>query len=209
MMGGMARVFSYDTPRDERMEPYPIEEIIKETDLFYTWGMVDLASQMTALNVTSANIRNQFNLNAEFGYNNNMEAEVSYERYLYDYVRVFGGVNVENTIPDNLDSLSITAVAGLRFLTPYLFNLDVRIDDRLRPRIGIGRSVMIFPSLSVFGYYEYQADFGVITDFENQVNYESETVWSAGLEYLLGKNISLLASYDNRFGAGGGLSLRF
>ncbi|WP_020534834.1 multicopper oxidase domain-containing protein [Lewinella cohaerens] len=209
MMGGMARVFSYDTPRDERMEPFPTEEITKETDLFYTWGMVDLASQMTALNVTSANIRNQFNLSAEFGYNNNMEAEVSYERYLYDYVRVFGGVNVENTIPDNLDSLSITAVAGLRFLTPYLFNLDVRIDDRLRPRIGIGRSVMIFPRLSVFGYYEYQADFGVITDFENQVNYESETVWSAGLEYLLGKNISLLASYDNRFGAGGGLSLRF
>ncbi len=209
MMGGMARVFSYDTPRDERMEPFLTEEITKETDLFYTWGMVDLASQMTALSLTSSNIRNQFNLSAEFGYNDNLEAEVSYERYLYDYVRVFGGVNVENTIPDNLDSLSITAVAGLRFLTPYLFNLDVRIDHRLRPRVGIGRSVMIFPRLSIFGYYEYQADFGTVTNFENGVNYESETVWNAGLEYLLGKNISLLANYDNRFGAGGGLSIRF
>jgi hypothetical protein len=50
-------------------------------------------------------------------------------------------------------------VVGLRYLTPYLFSLDV--DNELRPRIALGRSVMIFPKLSIFGYYEYQLDLGL------------------------------------------------
>ena len=144
-----------------------------------------------------------------FGYNNNLEAEFTYERYIYDYVRFFGGVNIENENPDNLGDLDVTAVAGLRFLTPYLFDLDLRIDSKLHPRIGIGRSIMVFPRFSFFGYYEYQADFGAITDFETGRDYSNKTVWSAGAEYIISKKNNLTGNYDNRFGAGGGLSLRF
>lgn len=209
MMGGMARVFSYDTPRDERMDDFPYSELIHETDMFYTWATLDAASHMSSINLVSSNIRNQFNLSAEVGYNENLEAEFSYQRYLYDYASVFAGVNIENTFRDSLGAFDVIGVGGFRFLTPYLFNLDVRVDTKLRPRIGIGRSIMLFPRFSVFGYYEYQADFGAITDFEDEVNYESEIVWNAGAEYLLSKNVSLTGSYDNRFGAGGGLSIRF
>ena len=209
MMGGMARVFSYDTPVDERMKAFPAAKLVHETNIYYSWGTLDVASQMSAINLTTSNIRNQFNLIAEVGYNKNLEAEFSYERYLYDYARVFGGVNVENTFPDSLGVYDVTAVAGFRFLTPYLFDLDIRVDHKLRPRIGIGRSIMLFPRFSVFGYYEYQADFGAVTNFEDGISYESETVWSAGVEYILSKNISLMGNYDNRFGLGGGLSIRF
>ena len=209
MMGGMARVFSYDTPRDERMDDFPYSELIHETDMFYTWATLDAASHMSSINLVSSNIRNQFNLSAEVGYNENLEAEFSYQRYLYDYASVFAGVNIENTFRDSLGAFDVIGVGGFRFLTPYLFNLDVRVDTKLRPRIGIGRSIMLFPRFSVFGYYEYQADFGAITDFEDEVNYESEIVWNVGAEYLLSKNVSLTGSYDNRFGAGGGLSVRF
>ncbi len=209
MMGGMARVFSYDTPRDDRMAKYPISKLVHETDLYYSWGTLDAASQMTAMNLVSSNIRNQFNLSAEFGYNKNLEAEFTYQRYLYDYASVFGGVNVENATRGSLGSYDVIGVAGFRFLTPYLLNLDVRLDTKLRPRIGIGRSIMLFPRFSVFGYYEYQADFGAITNFEKGKNYASEIVWSAGAEYFLSRNISLMGNYDNRFGAGGGLSIRF
>ncbi len=209
MMGGMARVFSYDTPLDERMAKFPKSKLVHETDLFYTWGTLDVASQMSALNLVSSNIRNQFNLTAEFGYNKNLEAEFTYERYIYDYARVFGGVNIENKTRNSLDTINVTAVAGMRFLTPYLFDLDLRVDNKLRPRIGIGRSIMLFPRFSIFGYYEYQADFGVINNLENGKDYSSETVWSAGAEYILSKNISLMGNYDNRFGTGGGLSIRF
>jgi hypothetical protein len=40
-------------------------------------------------------------------------------------------------------------------------------------------------------------------------DFTSETVWSAGAEYFLSRNVSLMGSYDNRYGAGGGLSVRF
>ena len=209
MMSGMTRIFSYDTPIDKRMTAFPQSKLVHETNLFYTWGLIDVASQMTAINLVSSNIRNQFNLSAEFGYNKNLEAEFTYERYIYDYARVFGGINVENTIPEKLDDLEVTAVVGMRFLTPYLFDLDVRIDNKLRPRIGIGRSVMLFPRFSIFGYYEYQADFGAVNTLENEQNFNKEIVWNTGVEYLLSKNFSLTGSYDNRFGGGGGLSIRF
>ncbi|PHI21276.1 copper oxidase [Lewinellaceae bacterium SD302] len=209
MMGGMARIFSYDTPRDERLADAPLKNLVAETDQFYTWGMADVASQMSGVNLTASNLRNQFNLLVEYGYNQNFEAEVTYERYIYDWVTVFGGVNAENGEPESLDDPSITAVAGVRWLSPYLFNIDMRIDNMLRPRVSIGRSIMLFPRLSAFGYYEYQADFGVMDREDGTSDYQSETVWSAGVEYMLGRNFSLMGSYDNRFGYGGGLSVRF
>jgi len=209
MMGGMTRIFSYDTPSDPRMAAFPVSELVHETNKTYSWGMADVASHMTGIELTSSNIRNQFNFSAEFGYNKNYEAEISYERYINDYTRVFVGVNAENSIPDSLNVVDVTAVAGMRFLTPYLFDLDVRVDHKLRPRISIGRSILLFPRFSIFGYYEYQADFGVISNLENGKKYEGESVWNVGVEYMLSKNFSLMANYDNRYGVGGGLSILF
>lgn len=70
---------------------------------------------------------------------------------------------------------------------------------------------MIFPRTSIFGNYEYRADFGAVNQegTNEPVDYRGETTWSAGVEYFLSRNFSLMASYDNRFGAGGGLSIRF
>ncbi|ADV51150.1 multicopper oxidase type 3 [Cellulophaga algicola DSM 14237] len=209
MMGGMARVLSYDKPRDSRMADFPAAKIIEETDKWYSWGMVDVASHTTGFNLVTSNIRNQFNTSLEYGWNKNLEGEFTYERYLHDYLRVFGGVNIENETPESLGNFKTTAVVGIRYLTPYLFNLDARIDNELRPRIGLGRSIMLFPKLSVFGYYEYQIDLGIVNNLPINKDFTSETVWSAGAEYMLSRNLSLIASYDNRYGAGGGLSIRF
>jgi hypothetical protein len=209
MMGGMARVISYDTPRDIRMKGYPVSKLISETNQWYSWGMVDAASHTTGFNLITSNIRNQFNASFEYGWNKNLEGEFTYERYLHDYLRVFGGVNIENETRKSLDEFKTTAVVGVRYLTPYLFALDARIDNELRPRIALGRSIMIFPKLSVFGYYEYQIDLGIVNDLPINKDFTSETVWSAGAEYMLSRNFSLMGSYDNRYGTGGGLSVRF
>ncbi|MFB9054235.1 multicopper oxidase domain-containing protein [Formosa undariae] len=209
MMGGMASVLSYGTPRDPRMKDFPVSNIIEETNKFYTWGTLDVASHKSELNLVASDFRNQFNVSAEYGWNKNLEAEFTYERYLFDFLRVFGGVNVENEIDESLDEIETTAVLGVRYLTPFLFNLDVRMDSNLRPQIGISREIMIFPRTVLFGEYEYQADFGWVTDFSADENYRSETVWNVGLEYFLSRDFSLTASYDNRFGTGGGVSFRF
>jgi CopA family copper-resistance protein len=209
MMGGMARIFSYDTPRDARMEDYPVSELIHETNIFYNWGTAEVASHMTGINLVASNLRNQFNLTAEFGYNKNMETEFTYDRYLNDFVRVFGGVNVENEVENSLDEISTTAIVGIKYFTPYMFDFEISIDNQLRPRVRLGRELMIFPRLSIFGNFEYESDFGFINDMEVGQSYASELVWNAGAEYMLSKNFSLMGSYDNRFGAGGGLSIRF
>jgi len=181
---GMARVVSYDTKRDERLEPFPLRNLIRETNKFYTWGMLDAASHMTTLNVVSSNIRNQFNVLAEYGWNQNIEAEFSYEYYLYDWVSLFAGVNVENEMKDSMEELSTTAIGGIRYFTPYMFDLDLRIDNKLRPQISLAREIMIFPRLAVFGEYEFQADFGWVDDLPEGDNFKKEETWSAGLEYF-------------------------
>lgn len=212
MMGGMARVFSYDTPRDPRLKEFPLTNLLQEGNHFFNWGTAEIASHMTEINLTSSNIRNQFNLNMEYGYNQNMEAEFTYERYLYDYFRVFAGVNLENEIPESMDEISTTAIVGIRFLTPYLFNLDVRLDHKLRPEIRINREIMIFPRTSIFGVYEYQMDFGwtnTLPETGEDSNFKGETTWAAGVSHIFSRNFSVTASYDNRFGAGGGLTVRF
>lgn len=209
MMSGMARVISYETPRDPRMAKFPVSKLVKEADMVYAWSMLDAASHMTEFNFVASNIRNQLNIMAEYGWNQNLEAEVTYERYLHDYLRVFGGVNVENEMEDSLTGISATAIVGVRYLTPYLFNLDVRVDNKLRPQISLSREILIFPRTAIFGSYEYQADFGWVDDLPTGMNYGSEVVWNAGLEYFLSRNFSLMGSYDNRFNWGGGLSLRF
>ena len=206
---GMARIFSYDTPRDERLKDFPLANLTTEANEIWTWGELTAASHMTEFYATATNIRNQLSIAAEYGWNENLEAEVTYERYLNDYFRLFGGITVENEMENSLDELETVAIGGIRYLLPLLINSELRIDNKLRPQVGLNAGVMVFPRIGVFGEFEYQMDFGWVNDLPATVNYEEETTWQTGLEYRLGKNISLYGSYDNRFGAGGGLSILF
>lgn len=206
---GMARIFSYDTPRDERLEGYPLTNLTNEANHMFTWGEVTGASHMTELYYTATNIRNQFTLRGEYGWNENLEAEFTYERWLNSYFRVFGGVNIENEGVDSLEEISTTGVVGVRYLLPLLIDSDLRIDNKLRPTISFTTATMIFKNVALYGEYEYQMDFGWVNDFEEGTDFEEETTFQVGLEYVLSRDFSLMGSYDNRFGWGGGLSLRF
>ncbi|WP_178990423.1 multicopper oxidase domain-containing protein [Winogradskyella schleiferi] len=209
MMGGMARVFSYDTPRDERMKPYPVQKLIDETDHYYSWGMARTGSNFNELFLTTSNIRNEFGLRAELDYYKNLEAEVSYNRYLNDWVRLYVGVNTETEIPNSYDELNTVGLIGIKYFTPYRFNVDVSMDHQLRPRIRLDRELLIFPRIFLEGEYEYRADFGWVNELENDKSYEGETQWLVGASYILSRNFSIQGNYNNRYGWGGGLSIRF
>jgi len=209
MMGGMARVFSYDTPRDERMEAYSVQKLIDETDHYYSWGMARAGSNFTELNLMSSNIRNEFGLRAEFDYDQNAEVEVNFNRYLNDWVRVYAGVNTETSTPDSFDTFNTVGLVGVKYFTPYRFNVDVSMDHQLRPRIRLDRELLLFPRLFIEGEFEYRADFGWVNDLENNNSYESETQWLVGVSYILSRNFSIQGNYNNRYGWGGGLLVRF
>lgn len=209
MMGGMARVFSYDTPRDERMKPYPVQKLIDETDHYYSWGAARVGSNFNELLLMSSNIRNEFGLRAEFDYNQNAEIEVNYNRYLNDWVRVYAGVNTETSTPNSYDTFNTVGLVGVKYFTPYRFNVDVSMDHQLRPRIRLDRELLIFPRIFLEGEYEYRADFGWVNDLENNNSYEGETQWLIGASYILSRNFSIQGNYNNRYGWGGGLLVRF
>ncbi len=215
MDAGMARVFSYGTPRDERLEEYPAKILTNTSNHFFSWGTADVASHMAGLNLVTSNIRNQFMLSAEFGWNTIFEGELTYGRYLTDFISVFAGANIENERTGSFEETEVTAIAGLRYLMPFLFHAGIHIDHKLRPQFEIEKEILVFRRLAVFGGFEYQADFGLSDtgssdENQNEENgYNHEITWSAGMEYFLSKNFSIMAGYDNRFGAGGGLSFRF
>ena len=197
MMGGMARVFSYDTPRDKRMEDFPVQKLIDETDHYYSWGLLRAGSNFNELFLTSSNIRNEFGLRAEFDYDKNLEAEVNYNRYLNDWVRLYVGVNTETEIPNSFDEFNTVGLIGVKYFTPYRFNVDVSMDNQLRPRIRLDRELLIFPRIFLEGEYEYRADFGWVNDLGDS-SFESETQWLVGLSYILSRNFSIQGNYNNR-----------
>lgn len=209
MMGGMARIFSYDTPRDERMMAFPVQKLINETDHFYSWGGARAGSNFTELNLMSSNIRNEFSLRTELDYKKSLEVEVNYNRYINDWVRVYAGINSETSTPDTYSTFNTVGLVGVKYFTPYRFNADVSIDHQLRPRIRLDREFLLFPRLFIEGEYEYRADFGWVNDLENTKSFESETQWLVGASYILSRNFSIQGNYNNRYGWGGGLLIRF
>jgi hypothetical protein len=209
MVGGMARVVSYDTPRDERMKEFPLKNLIKETDHYYSWGLAQLGSNFSELRLTSSSIRNEFNLRVESDYNRNSEVELSYGRYLNDWVRIYAGVNTENDIPDSYDEFNTVGLVGIKYFTPYMFNVDVSIDHQLRPRVRIDKEILLFPRFFLEGEYEYKADFGWVNDLEHNKSYEGEDEWLVRASYMLSRNFSIQANYNNLYGWGGGLTVLF
>ncbi len=215
MMSGMARIFSQEEERDPRMAAFPLSKLIKEGNKPINWGMLDAMSDHASLQLVSTGIRNKLMFAGDYGWNQRVEGELTYEHYLYDYLSVFAGGNVENEDGETLEDAKLTGMVGIRFFTPYMFNLDVRVDNELRPRISLEREVMVLRGLIFYGKVEYQIDPGAVNNLEllgptaMQRGYAQEWKWNAGAEYLLSRRFSLKAGYDNRFGAGGGLSWKF
>jgi hypothetical protein len=66
-------------------ERVSVSELVAETNRYYSWGMVDAASHSHY----DSNLRNQFNVSMEYGWNKNLEGEVTYED-IYMIIRVLG-----------------------------------------------------------------------------------------------------------------------
>jgi CopA family copper-resistance protein len=209
MMGGMARVFSYNTPRDERMEDFPVKNLIKETDTYFFWGLAKIGTNFSEFKFTTSNIRNEIDLKIEFDYSKNGEAEFSYNRYLNDWVRVYAAVNTENESENSFDELNTVGLAGIKYFTPYMFYVDLNVDNQLRPRIQISKEFLLFSRLFIEGEYKYRSDFGWVNQLNNNEQYRGESEWLIGASFMLSRNFSIQGNYNNRYGWGGGLTIRF
>lgn len=204
MKTGMARVVSYEgSERDERLAPYSYSMINMMDKKWYTWGTLEGASEYGSLSLTHSNTNNQINLMGEYGWNENYEFTLDYERFTGEYFRVYGGIKTEKEIKSDF-----VGRIGLRYLMWYILDTDLSIDSKLRPEIGLNTHIPLTQRLIFTGHLEGKTDFGLVEQLHDD-KIEFEVTYTLGLEYLLNKNFALIGNYDNRFGPGGGLNWRF
>lgn len=210
MKAGMARIFSYEgSERDVRLAPYPVATLYKMDKAWFTWGTFEGASQYGSLSLVSSNTNNQFNLKAEYGWNQNYEFTLDYERFTGEYFRVYGGIKSENEKENAFEEHELVGRIGMRYLLWYILDTDVSLDHKLRPELSLNTHIPLTQRFMATGHFEWKTDFGVIEELPAGKNIKQEVAYTAGFEYLLNKNFSLIGNYDNRFGWGGGLSWRF
>lgn len=210
MKAGMSRVFSYEgSERDERLAPYPVSTLYKHDKEFFTWGTVTGMSHIGTLDLVVSNTNNQFNLETEFGWNQNYELTADYERFVGDYFRIYGGLQAENTVENSLEKHEVVGRIGMRYLLLYILDADLGVDHKLRPELKLNTHIPLTQRLMAVGHLKWKVDAGLVEDLPIEENLEQEISYTAGLEYLLNEYFSITANYDNHFGWGAGLSLRF
>lgn len=210
MKTGMARVVSYEgSERDSRLAPYPYAMINKMDQKWFNWGTIYGSSQFGGLTLVRSNTNNQLNLRVEYGWNQNYELTADYERFVGEFFRAYVGIKSENEKENTFEDHDIVGRAGIRYLLWYILDTDVSLDHKLRPELRLNSHIPLTQRLMLNGHLEWKTDFGLIEEPHSGESFDQEFVYTVGFEYLFNKSFSLITSYDNRFGAGGGINWRF
>ena len=228
MKGGMSRIFSNGDTRDPRLKDYPESKVLKADRHWYKWGELDLMSHRFNIEAVISNTRNRWILEGvyswfdnKYQWRQNFEVELSYERFLSDFFRLYGELSLENEHKTNpteteenserileafkLESLkeNISAQIGIKYLLPYFFDFSMSISHKGILEAGLDYELMLLSRLELFA--EGESSINLLKPSFKEINYE----WELGLEYIINQTFALTGSYDNRFGWGAGLNLKF
>ncbi|GAA4465172.1 hypothetical protein GCM10023189_45420 [Nibrella saemangeumensis] len=213
MMTGMARVVSYGDPLDPSIAS--IQKLhmrdMRDNQIF-AWGFAQPGYPSNYWNLTFTNNKNAFIIEGDADWKGNFELDADYERYLGDWFRVFAGVDAGNELFLRRSRTSdeagldpggrriIRAVAGIRYVLPFMIESEVKVDARGNVRLQLEGQQALFPRLAL--------------DYTAQWLIGGYTRLHAGLQYTITKNLHIHADYDSRYmGAtgrfGGGLGYSF
>ncbi|MEH6307188.1 multicopper oxidase domain-containing protein [Olivibacter sp. CPCC 100613] len=199
MMSGMARIVHYEgSERDTALVAAPLKNLFKEDRQWFFYGSLAAKSHMSELQVNYFNSRNAFRLEGNANYDGQYEAEVSYERYLSDWLRPYIGFrglqqkyynvfNGRQTFEQDYE----LPVLGFRYTLPFFIEADISVNMKGRVRAELEGEQWLLPRM----FFNWRAN----TDKEYHLD----------LEYMLAKKISISAGYDSRYRWGGGLLVRF
>lgn len=208
MMSGMSRIFSYEeSNRDPRLAPYPVATLYKHDKQWFTWATLAGASHFGELKLTHSNTYGEFNFMAEAGWNNKYEIKLDYERFKGNYFRIYTGFVTEQIHGNNGDRPDLKARAGIRYLLWYILDTDISLDHSLNPQLGLDAHLPLTQRLIMNNHAEWKLTTNLLESEKTSLN--SEFTFSTGVEFLLNQSLSVMAGYDNRFGAGAGFYWRF
>lgn len=207
MVAGMSRVVTYDTPRNPALKGFPYSKIFEKDKRYFHLPSATLMSNMAGLEYNITNTRNEFIVDAEYGWNKNYEAEISYEYYIGKFLRAYTAINSENSLPDDLNSNTVVGKAGIRYRLLSILDSGLTLDTKVRPELNLDWHISILKRLTLTGHYESNSDFNILNSLEDGTSYELEQTLQIGFVYLLNKYLSITINYDNRFGTGAGLRI--
>ena len=188
MMNGMARVFSYD---DQGPAHRPN---LGEHAHTYAWIDGTVQSHLSDGVATLQRGRNNLNLSWELGWERvprrGYEIDATYSRYFNPRWTAFAGYRLTN-LPGGADAV----IAGATYLLPYNIDSTLTLQSDGHARFGLAKELPITArlGLNLRAGYDTAQDFG----------------WSVSTTYLLTKQFSLIATYDDDYGPGAGLAFRF
>lgn len=211
LVGGMGQVVHYagTTPDADvvaaRASPTSPMKDPAGDKAYYFAGQVHAGFPTSYLALSYSNQRNAFIVGADVNRRGQFELDADYERYLSQYLRVFGGIDAGNeqflrrTTADGdapTEQRIVRPVAGVRYLLPFLIDSEVKFDALGNVRFQLENEQQLFPR--------------VILNSQAQWLLGGYTRLRVHLDYLLTQNLSLFGNYDTRYSnASGGLGYRF
>jgi len=188
---GMARVVHYeDAPPNPHLMSGPM---MTEHDPKLFFGEGILLSNMTEGSASWENNRNGLMAHWQSrignGSDTDYELGIDYDRFINSYLSVFASQEWSNGINGN------RGMFGARYLLPFLIQSQVSVDTDGDFRFTVSKVFPITARFSLFG----------------RAQYDTKARWevAAGAEYLLHKNLSIVAQYHNQYGMGAGVGFRF
>ncbi len=207
MMGGMGKVFTYENSAPNPQLPdkeAAYKKFLRTNQMVSTAAMVDVASNkfhvenMTMIGARWMNV-NELHASYDFGH---YEGSVKVGRFLgkYQWAMPYVGFRTQkshemaktwfgqNVMPQNQN----VAIAGVRYILPFLVTADANVDQNGKVRLELGREgIPISPRI--------RGSFAVNSDKE----------FDFGLKYIIQKWVSFSANYDSGSGFGTGLMFMY
>lgn len=157
-------------------------------DHLYFWGNASFLSQMTEGKIQASNERNDFTFEWKHGLEDiDVEGTPLYSRYIDPFTKIFAGAQLEKQ--------ESRGVVGLNYKLPLLIESRTWLDTEGDIRISLAKHIPLYHRVTL----------------GTEVEYDSESRWEGevGLEYLLKKDISLIAKWHSDYGFGAGIDFRF
>ena len=215
MKGGMARVFSRGDTRDPRLKDYPLSSVWNVDRRWYLWGEITLMTNRFDWHIETSNTRNRLYFtktvswfDRRYKLHRNYEMEVGYEYFFTDLFRIYGGMEAQNSKEGDwglIDNADLAGKAGIRYLLPYLIELDMSLDHKMRLEIELEYELLLLSRLELFADGQWK-EYLLAGDRKNK---KREWEWSLGLNYIISKSFSFRGSYNNHFGWGLGINWKF
>lgn len=194
MDSGMARVVHH-----EDYTPYPALKKVQykryEEDKF-SWGHVELSSNMTEGYWKIADTRHTFKIDWEGGWrstrNLKLETLTSYSKFVDRFFSFFGGMYTE--LHDRMIETQ-RGVVGISYILPFNIQSEIWADTEGGQRYKVEKHLALTPRLIGFG----------------EVQYDTHEKWERryGVKYILDKDVDLVINYHSTYDWGGGINYRF